>query len=231
MDKEGYSPLAYAITKSKTPVVSGMLELLGNTSPEEIRKLLRKAITSSSGNNAEIMRELLTVRPAGKENKYRTDVLEQDILQLAAKCFNFEVFEFLLSIGSIFLSSLDCSLIHYVVYIGQVEAAKYLLKEFPDLATKLHVHPDHASGPGSNTTMGEQKSPILAQGPASGAEVDEERFPVLALYNGEDTELRDLIFEILMERLPISELREHLGGQTCKHSCQLSMWQCLTTIN
>ncbi|KAL6402599.1 Peptidase S8/S53, subtilisin/kexin/sedolisin [Ilyonectria robusta] len=214
VDKEGYSPLTYSITKSKIPAVSGMLDLLGNTSPEEIRKLLRKAIASNSGNNVEIMRELLTVRPAGKEKEYRTDVLQQDILQLAAKCFNFEVFEFLLGIGSTFLGSLDCSLIHYVVYIGQVEAAKYLLKEFPDLATSLHVHPDHTSGPGSNTTMGEHKTPILALGPALSAEADEEKFPVLALYNGEDTELRDLIFETLMERLPISELREHLRGDT-----------------
>lgn len=223
VDKEGYSPLTYSITKSKLPAVSGMLDLLGNTDPEEMRKLLRKAITSNSGNNVEIMRELLTVRPAGKEKEYRTDVLQQDILQLAAKCFNFEVFEFLLSIGSILLGSLDCSLIHYVVYIGQVEAAKYLLKEFPDLATSLHVHPDHTSRPGSSTTMGGHKSPILALGPASSAEADEEKFPVLALYNGEDTELRDLIFETLMERLPISELREHLRGDTCKQSCQLSM--------
>ena len=82
---------------------------------------------------------------------------------------------------------------------------------------------DPASGPGSNTTIGKQKLPILMQGLAPSAEVDEEKFPVLALYNGEDTELRDLIFETLMERLPISELREHLGGQNCKSSCQLYM--------
>lgn len=231
VDKEGYSPLSYATTKSKTPAVSGILDFLGNTGPEEIRKLLRKAITSSSGNNIDIMRELLTVRPAGTEKEYRTDVLDQDILQLAAKNFNFKVFDFLVTVGSTVLSSRDCRLIHYVVHIGQVEAAKYLLKNFAHLATKLHVHPDHACGPGSNTTIGEQNPLILTQGPASSAEVDEEKFSVLALYNGEDTELRDLIFETLVERLPISELREHLGGQTCKSSYQLCMSQCHTTTN
>jgi hypothetical protein len=231
VDKEGYSPVGYAIIKSKTQAVSRMLNLLGNTGEEEIRKLLRKAITSSSGNNVDIIRELLTVRPAGTEKEYRTDVLKQDILQLAAKHFNSEVFEFLRSVGSAVLNSPHCSLIHYVVYIGQVEAAKYLLKQLPGLATKLHVHPDHAYEPGSNTTVGEQKLAIIAQGPASSAEVDEEKFPVLALYNGGDTELRDLIFETLMERLSISELREHLVGQTCKSSCQLCMWKYRTTTN
>lgn len=225
VDKEGYSPLSYATTKSKTLVVGEMLNLLGNTSSEDIQKLLKKAITSSSGNNVEIMRELLVIRPPASEKKYRADVLNQGILELAAKHFNPEVFEFLLDEASTVLDSPDCSLIHYVVYIGQVEAAKYLLKKFPSLATKLHVHPDHASRLSSNTILSEQKLPILAQGLASTVEViDEEKFPVLALYNGEeDTELRDLIFEALMERLPISELREHLGGQTCKYWCQLYM--------
>jgi len=231
VDKEGYSPLSYAITKSKAQAVGDMLNLLGNVGPQEIRKFLRKAITSSSGNNIDIMRELLTVRPAGTEKEHRTDVLEQDILQLAAKHFNSEVFEFLLSVGSRVMRSPDCSLIHYVVYIGQVEAAKYLLKKFPDLSTKLHFHPDHVSGPGSSTIIGEQRFTVLAQGLTSSAEGDEEKFPVLALYNGEDTELRDIIFETLMQRLPISELREHLGGQTCKSSCQLHMWNCCTTAN
>jgi hypothetical protein len=217
VDKEGYSPLGYAIAKSRAPAVSDMLNLLGkDTRREEIQKFLKKAITSNSGNNVDIMRELLAVRPvqAEAQKEYRKDVLEQDILQLAAKHFNSEVFEFLLGVGGSVLCSPDCSLVHYVVYIGQVDAAKYLLRKFPDLVTKLHVHPDHSAGLSSNIATGEQKLSIVAQGSAVNAEADEEKLPVLALYNGEDTELRDIIFEALMERLPISELREHLGGQT-----------------
>jgi ankyrin repeat protein len=76
VDKEGYSPLDYAITKSKTLAVSNTLGLLGITGKEEIRKLLRKTITSGSGNNADIMCELLTVMSAGTEKEYRTDVFE-----------------------------------------------------------------------------------------------------------------------------------------------------------
>ncbi|KAH7303429.1 hypothetical protein B0I35DRAFT_415203 [Stachybotrys elegans] len=66
----------------------------------------------------------------------------------------------------------------------------------------------------TSITINDQSLSILAQGPASGAEVEEERFLALALCDGKDMELRGLIFETLMKRLPISQLREHLGGQT-----------------
>ncbi|KFA46532.1 hypothetical protein S40293_09874 [Stachybotrys chartarum IBT 40293] len=237
VDKGGYSPLSYAINKSKTLVVDFMLDFLrDDIGLEEIRKLLKKAIASSSSNNVDTMRELLAIRPASLDRKYRTDVdimhellkirpaspdrkyrtdiLEQDILRLASRHFNFQVYEFLLSVAGTVLKKTDCSLIHHAVYIGQVEAAKYLLKKFPDLATKLQIHPDHGPVPGTSITINDQRLSILGQGPAASVEVEEERFSVLALCDGKDMALRDLIFETLMERLPISELREHLGGQT-----------------
>ncbi|XDG09918.1 hypothetical protein ABKA04_009533 [Annulohypoxylon sp. FPYF3050] len=197
--KDGDSPLSYAIIEGKKLVIKTILDLLGKSKSEDIRKLLKKAIGSRSGNNIEIIQDLLTSRTAGAEERYRTDVLTQDILQLAAKHFNFEVFEFLLNVGNELLKNESCNLIHYVVYIGQAGAAKYLLQKYPELVTKLHTHPDHAI------------PQTIVQWPNSSREVDEEKFPVLALYRGEDMELRDLIFETLMERLPISQLREHLG--------------------
>ncbi len=81
-----------------------------------------------------------TVQPAGIERKFRTDVLDEDVLQQAAKHFNFEVFKFLLSVRSTVLASLDCRLIYYMVFINQIKAAKYLLKNFPYLATTFYVN-------------------------------------------------------------------------------------------
>ncbi|UNI23917.1 hypothetical protein JDV02_009708 [Purpureocillium takamizusanense] len=213
-DKGGFSPLGHAIARSKTPTVFTMMQLLGNTESDELRKFLREAITSTSGSNVDIIRELLTVRPLGDKRQYQKNIVEQEILQLAVIHFNPRVFEFLLAAGSAVLAGPDCSLVHYAVHMGRPEAAKYLLAKFPDLATRFHLHPDHVPAPSPSTAMSQSKVPMLAQGAGTASEVDEEKFSVLALYNGEDDELRDLIFETLMRKLPISEIREHLGGRT-----------------
>ncbi|KAJ6444913.1 hypothetical protein O9K51_03315 [Purpureocillium lavendulum] len=213
-DTAGHSPIIHAIIANRPPSVCNMLDLLGTTDPAKTRTFLKEAIASGTGNNVDIVRELLSVRHAGPSRKYRTDILEHDILQLAVNNFNFEVFGLLIDIGGAVLAGPDCSLIHYAVYKGQAEAAKYLLTKFPDLATQRHVHPDHTPEPDLTTATGEQKRPSLAQGAGTGTDIEEEKVPLLALYEGRDSDLRDLIFETLMQRLPISELREHLVGQT-----------------
>jgi hypothetical protein len=212
-DMDGHSALGYAVVKKQQSAAKTMLNLLGNISPEEVRKLLRAAITNSGTNSVDIIRELLTARPAEEIARYRSDVLQQSTLQLAAQHFNLQVFQLLLDVGSAVLERSDCNLIHYVVYIGQLDAAKHLLKHYPHLATKLHIHPIHQPDQGSHAVT-RKEPPFGSQVSFLVSDADEEKLPVLALYKGNDVELRDLIFETLMERLPISEIREHLGGDT-----------------
>ncbi|KAI1817758.1 hypothetical protein GGS20DRAFT_531640 [Poronia punctata] len=223
-DNKGRSPLDWAIDKGRIHVVREILSIFGAIELEQLRGLVKRALTSN-GNSIEMMHELLTERSvepktpievvtAGEtkattkaKETYRTDVIDQNILKLAIGHYNSGVFEFLADVGGHVLGNPECSLLHYAVYINSDEAARYLLNNFPSLATKFQPHPDCDS----ESSVSHETSGYL---PDKGLEVDDDgvRVPVLALYKGEDKDLRDLILRVVMEQMPISEVRKHLVG-------------------
>jgi hypothetical protein len=204
-DKEGHTPLYYAVLKGKTAVVGYLLVLLPNQEdPASLRKLLEIAIRNQSEAGEKIVHLLLLDRQSDT-NECRKDIVREETLRHAVDYFRSEVFKLLLKLSTEDLSEkVDCNLLHYAVAKNQDEAAIMLLDRYPKLATTMH-RPEG----GSATPPGEGDG----------------KLPLLAFYqhSDADSDLRRRILETLVEQLPISGLREHLTGPSCKHMPETSL--------
>ncbi|OIW30896.1 subtilisin-like protein [Coniochaeta ligniaria NRRL 30616] len=194
-DKEGHTPLYYAVLKGKTAVVGYLLLLLPNQeNPASLRKLLEIAIKNQSEAGGKIVRLLLLDRQSDAD-ECRKDIVQEETLRHAVDYFQPEVFELLLELSTEDLSEkADCNLLHYAVAKNQDEAAIMLLNSYPKLAA----------------TMQRLEGGLPTPPPGKG----DGKLPLLAFYRPSepDSELRRQILETLVEQLPISSLREHLTG-------------------
>ncbi|KAM3509125.1 hypothetical protein MY11210_006464 [Beauveria gryllotalpidicola] len=208
-DLDGHTPLYHAVAGSRAATVVYILKLShSHLDACTIRQLINISIQNKNSQSEEIIRELLQIRKAGcgtgadesvGDGKgtlhLRKDVVEEDTLRYAVEYFEPNVFQLLLSLVSESTKLLGSNVLHYAVSINREEAAIMLLNEYPELAVRFQ-------DPGIN-------SPSTPDGDDAQKEGS-----VLACHTEKDINnpLRRRILEVLTERLPISQLREHLTG-------------------
>lgn len=219
VDNKNYTPLHYAVLHGKTAAVIYILDRYHQQEPAEtIRQLLQIAISCKHETSEEIIQELLLPREdigssqdhaEGDDGEhperdvaeiYRRDIVQEDTLRHAVEHFQPNVFELLLDLSDANLDPNNCNLLHFAVSKSRDEAAIMLLKRYPRLA--IQFQPAQPS------------SELVANGVGD----EDTRLPVFSWLRSSDTDspLRRRILESLVEQLPISQLREHLTGPSCK---------------
>ncbi|KAF4626456.1 hypothetical protein G7Y89_g11703 [Cudoniella acicularis] len=205
-DGKGQSALFHAVEFSQTKVVERIMAFYHSADESIIVPVLVRAIqlrrlettkallAANPGDKSSGSDELQTMSKSRSQPKttFHQHFITLECFQAAIEDYDKGILTFLLDQNIDILKQPNCTLLHSAIKIGRYDAVELLAEKCPELATTTENELDLSSG--RNIPR-----PVLHH---------------VNLTNDDGHKIRELILPVLMKRLEISALRDHLPGSS-----------------